>query len=153
MGRLVFRVHFGQPMKHCDHNVANICFSESSIGSDFALIEDNLVAAMPRQEDPPAAKEQPGWGSQASMQAGLGGAEGESATSPGKENEDVAVAAAKKQHNMLLMLQLPQRRMRHNIWPQRRSGRRSRRQSGNVSRRRQKHKRCEMKPGQQWTTR
>jgi len=55
-----------------------------------------LVAAMPRQEDPPAAKEQSEGGSQASMQAAPGGAQGESATSPGKENEDAAAAAAKQ---------------------------------------------------------
>ena len=62
----------------------------------MALLECSmpLVAAMPRQEDPPAAKEQSEGGSQASMQAALGGAQGESATSPGKENEDAAVAAA-----------------------------------------------------------
>jgi hypothetical protein len=30
------------------------------------------------------------------MQAALGGAQGENATSPGEENEDVAVATAKK---------------------------------------------------------
>ena len=76
--------------------MANICFSASIIGSGFALIEDKLVAAMPRQEDLLAANEQPEEGSQASMQAARGGAQGESATSLGKENEDVAVAAAKK---------------------------------------------------------
>ena len=51
---------------------------------------------LPRQEDLSAAKEQPEGGSQASMQAALGGAQGESATSPGKEHEDDAVAAANK---------------------------------------------------------
>ena len=55
-----------------------------------------FAAAMPRQEDLLAAKEQPEGGSQASVQAALGGAQGESAISPGKANEDVAVATAKK---------------------------------------------------------
>ena len=71
-------------------------FSVPSIGSDFALIEFKLVAALPRQADLLAANEQPEGGSQASMQAALGGAQGESATLPGKEHEDDAVAAANK---------------------------------------------------------
>ena len=51
---------------------------------------------MPSQDVLLAAKEQPEGGSQASMQAALGGAQGESATSPGNEREDDAVAAANK---------------------------------------------------------
>ena len=70
--------------------------TESSIVSDFALIADNIVAAMPRQEGPAAAKEQPEGGSQASMQGSSWRCTVGSAASPGKEREDDAVAAANK---------------------------------------------------------
>ena len=43
-----------------------------------------------------AANEKPEGGNQASTQAAHGGAQGKSATSPGKEHEDDAAAAAKK---------------------------------------------------------
>ena len=51
-GQASLRSTFLSAYEHSDHNVANICFSESSIGIDFALIKEKIVAAMPKAGRP-----------------------------------------------------------------------------------------------------
>lgn len=86
--------------EHSGRDVAKMCFSESSIGSDFALIEEKLAAAMPVQENTNPDVAAIG-SSQASLQAASGGVSVPADGAPGenpdlRDKEEAAAAAAKR---------------------------------------------------------
>ena len=146
-GEVGLRSTFLAAYEHCRSDVAKICFSGSSVGSHFALIEEKLVAAMPRQEDQPVAKKQPEGAARHQCRQLLEVHRGRAPLRPARRTRMLQLPQQRRQRNMLLVLLMPQRTTRHNIWLQRRSGRKSGWQSGNVTRSWQKHRRCEMKPG------
>ena len=56
-GEPSLRSTFMAAYEHCGRDVAKISFSETSIGSDFGMVEEKLALAMPKQAEKAAPPE------------------------------------------------------------------------------------------------